>query len=140
VPLDEDADLIRYLRATEDGYPVIVEAYDHEYYWNSRIASYTGLPGVVGWQHHLRQQYPHHAEEVEQRGRDMQAFYTTASAEEMRAILARYEADYVVWGHLERSMSAGEQAGPLGELIAAGDLSVAYEAGETVLYRVERTG
>jgi uncharacterized membrane protein len=136
ISLKPDRDLIAYMRANIKGYPVIAESYLREYYWNSRISSYTGLPGVVGWQNHLRQQYPHHIEEVEERGRDMRLFYYTTSPTDILDLIRKYNIQYIVSGALEQSLTAGAQDATLRQLVITGHLAVVYDRDGTRLYRV----
>lgn len=137
IRLNTDADLIRFMRSRITGYPVIAEAYQREYYWNLRISSYTGLPSVIGWQNHLRQQYPHHDKEVLQRVEDIQWFYLTDNPDEILALVRKYNIRYIVSGELEQAIALSRQLVPLEQLVLAGRLSVVYENGMTRLYRVE---
>jgi uncharacterized membrane protein len=139
IGLAEDADLIRYMRANIKGYPVIAELYEREYYWNTRIASYTGLPTVVGWQNHLSQQYPHYATEIQQRVVDMGLFYVTSTPDILLDLIQKYDIEYIVSGRLEQSVFGGRQMAALEALVNSGHLSIAYKNGQTRLYQVERT-
>ena len=59
------------------GSPVIVEANCPEYRWCTRFTIYTGLPGVVGWNWHQRQQRVFTSTWVEARVADVGNFYNT---------------------------------------------------------------
>ena len=53
-----DLQAIQWLRAALPGIPVIAEAntWPILYGWGNRYAVYTGLPAVIGWDWHQRQQ------------------------------------------------------------------------------------
>ncbi|RPH55228.1 MAG: hypothetical protein EHM81_15025, partial [Chloroflexi bacterium] len=54
--LKHDYRAIRWMQDNVKGSPVIVESNCTEYRWCTRYTIYTGLPGVVGWNWHQRQQ------------------------------------------------------------------------------------
>lgn len=101
--LEEDYKAIRWMQENIQGSPVIVEANIPEYRWGSRFTIYTGLPGVLGWNWHQRQQrVSGRPGMVEERASDIVDFYLTRSIEEAEAFLELYEVQYVVVGALER--------------------------------------
>src|SRR5262249_33812221 len=51
-----DKSAIQWLQDHIDGTPTIVEGTRPLYRWGSRIAIYTGLPTVIGWDWHQKQQ------------------------------------------------------------------------------------
>jgi uncharacterized membrane protein len=100
--LANDYHAIQWLQDTVQGTPVIVEANTPEYRWGSRMTIYTGLPGVLGWNWHQRQQrVASETLAVTKRALDITSFYQTRSVEEAAAFLARYGVRYVVVGELE---------------------------------------
>jgi uncharacterized membrane protein len=58
IPLKPDLDAIRWLQDTVEGSPVILEMNTGNllYSWGSRYSIHTGLPSIVGWNWHQRQQ------------------------------------------------------------------------------------
>jgi hypothetical protein len=101
--LAEDFRAIRWMQDHVKGSPVIVEANTPEYRWGSRFTIYTGLPGVLGWNWHQRQQRAVGGDQVvTERALAIVDFYMTRSPEEARAFLERYDVSYVIVGQLER--------------------------------------
>jgi YYY domain-containing protein len=101
--LAHDYAAIQWVQEHISGSPVIVEAQIPEYRWGSRFAIYTGLPAVLGWNWHQRQQRAAVADlDVSQRAREITDFYLTQSAEQAQQFLDRYQVRYVVVGELER--------------------------------------
>ena len=136
--LSADYRAIRWAQASIPGSPVIVEAHTPEYrHWGTRFTIYTGLPGVVGWNWHQRQQRTITPDTwVYERVEDVGAFYRTTSTAEAVEFLRKYNVQYIILAQLERTWYAGpglakftEQEGTLWEKV--------YEEGETVIYRVK---
>jgi len=101
--LDEDYRAIVWMQENIKGSPVIVEANTPEYRWGTRFTIYTGLPGVVGWNWHQRQQrglVP--SEWITDRVEQIGDFYDTRSAEQALSFLRQYNVRYIVVGRLER--------------------------------------
>ncbi len=101
--LGEDYDAIRWMQDNLKGTPVIVEANTPEYRWGTRYTIYTGLPGVVGWNWHQRQQralFP--SNWVTDRVDAVRFFYDTSSDEYAHEFLSKYNVEYIIVGQLER--------------------------------------
>jgi YYY domain-containing protein len=101
--LDEDYRAIRWMQENVQGSPVIVEANCPEYQWCSRFTIYTGLPGVLGWNWHQRQQRALMSEQVWNRVNEINAFYATTDPAAAKAFLQKYNVRYIVVGQLERA-------------------------------------
>src|SRR5258706_1450248 len=103
--LSEDYRAIRWMQDNVQGSPVIVEANCTEYRWCTRFTIYTGLPGVVGWNWHQRQQRALIAPNlITDRIDDIGVFYTTTDIEAARAFLEKYQVKYIVVGQLEHNI------------------------------------
>ncbi len=147
VSFQGDLKAIAWFNDRVDGSPVIAEAAIGPYRGNgSRISNATGLPAVLGWDRHERQQrYP---EGIGQRMRDVRQLYDSPDPATKLEVLRRYDVAYVVVGDVERESrgrwngdnAVRRYASPVG--IAAFDgmvgssLEVAFSADGTTIYRV----
>lgn len=103
--LSQDYRAIRWMQDNVQGSPVIVEANCSEYRWCTRFTIYTGLPGVVGWNWHQRQQRASTSTNVIfNRVSEIGAFYTTPDIVAALAFLEKYQVKYIVVGQLERNI------------------------------------
>jgi YYY domain-containing protein len=106
--LQSDYNAIRWMQDNVIGSPVIVEGNTPEYRWGSRFTIYTGLPGVVGWNWHQRQQRAVQPETVvTDRIADIAEFYNTDSQAITRGFLEKYNVSYIVVGQLEKAFYPG---------------------------------
>ena len=102
--LSEDYQAIRWIQDFVDGSPVIVEASPTEYKFGSRYTVYTGLPGVVGWNYHQRQQRGGMSGEVWNRVNGIHNFYNTTDLKAAVEFLEKYNVKYIIAGQMENGM------------------------------------
>ncbi len=98
----EDAPIIAWLRRNVTGLPTILEAWGESYGPYTRIAMHTGLPTVLGWEHHVRQRGASD-DEVRRRKRDIMTVYHSTDIVQSLRILKRYGVTFVVVSALERA-------------------------------------
>jgi len=102
--LKQDYEAIRWLQQNVPGSPVIVEAHTGEYRWGSRITINTGLPAVLGWNWHQRQQREFvPGNDIWGRVGDIQQFYESEDLNVAKDFLAKYQVEYIVLGQLEQA-------------------------------------
>ncbi len=132
VPLAGDKAAVEWLRQHADPGSVLLEGLRPPYQWGGRISWHTGLPAVLGWDWHMRQQrsWPGGEEAVFRRQRDLQHFFASADP----AILRRYEVRYVILGDLER-LTYGEAA--LARIRRLPALTRVFASGGTAVYEVK---
>ena len=107
--LGQDYNAIRWMQQNVKGSPVIVEGNTVEYRWGSRFTIYTGLPGVVGWNWHQRQQRALTPPNwVTDRVDAIATFYNTTDVETARTFLKKYNVHYIVVGQLEQLYYPGQ--------------------------------
>lgn len=137
--LSEDYRAIRWMQDNAAGSPVIVEANCTEYRWCTRFTIYTGLPGVVGWNWHQRQQRGHVSLDVQQRVDDIGSFYVTLDINNARMFLKKYEVAYIIVGQLERNVyPALDGVDGLSKFPAYNGIywDAVYQDGATSIYKV----
>jgi uncharacterized membrane protein len=101
--LSQDYRAIRWMQDNVQGSPVIVEANCPEYRWCTRFTIYTGLPGVVGWNWHQRQQRALGPPTmVTERVDAIGQFYNTVSMGFAQDFLDEYDVRYIVVGQVEQ--------------------------------------
>ncbi len=93
---------VQWLRANVSGTPVELEATGGEYDARfARIATFTGLPTVMGWAGH-EYQWRGDDPNIAVRVADIKTAYTTTHVRTAEAILRRYNVRYVIVGSTER--------------------------------------
>lgn len=104
--LEWDRQAIEWLQDNVCGTPVVAEANTQPilYGWGNRYAMFTGLPAVVGWDWHQRQQRALEPESVSRRIRELRRFYETPRVDEATQFIERYGVEYIVVGQLERAI------------------------------------
>ena len=133
--LSEDYRAIRWMQDNIQGSPVIVEANCPEYRWCTRMTVYTGLPGVVGWNWHQRQQRVFTSRWVEERVAEVGNFYNSIDLQSARQFLDTYDVGYIVVGQLERAAYTPEGIAKFEQL--DGELwREVYRDGNTAIYEV----
>jgi uncharacterized membrane protein len=135
-PLDADYKAIQWMQENVKGSPIIVEGNTPEYRWGTRFTIYTGLPGVVGWNYHQRQQRAILSSEVvTDRVAAITEFYNTTIESVADAFLKKYNVSYVVVGELEYANFTREGLIKFDAL--NGKLwNAVYRDGKTVIYQV----
>ena len=140
-PLDlsQDYDAIRWMQENVQGSPVIVEANQVEYHWGTRYTVYTGLPGVIGWNWHQRQQRTlTPGDWVFSRVEEVNSFYDSTDLGFAKEFLRKYDVQYIVVGQLEKAKYLPEGI----EKFEAADgvlWSVVYQNQDTTIYQTLTT-
>jgi uncharacterized membrane protein len=133
--LSHDYQAIRWMQDHVQGSPVIVEANCPEYRWCTRFTIYTGLPGVVGWNWHQRQQRTLTPQLVQGRVDQVNSFYTTINEQAARDFLKEYNVRYIIVGQLERAEYPGLGLDKF-ERFNGKLWNSVYREGDTVIYQV----
>ena len=133
--LSEDYRAIRWMQSNIKGSPVIVEANCVEYHWCTRYTIYTGLPGVVGWNWHQRQQRGLMSTWVEDRVAEVGNFYESVDVEYARSFLDKYDVSYIMVGPLERAAYTPEGIAKFKQF-AGKYWTEVYRDGDTAIYQV----
>ncbi len=100
---------IHWVNRFVEGQPTLLEdlglPYTHE---SSRISTNTGVPSLIGWDHHMRERTAagneaRHNQEIEARKRDVEQIYRKEDKASVLGLLASRKADYLYVGSRERS-------------------------------------
>lgn len=124
---------VLWMRRAIRGTPVILEAQGASYQDFSRISMLTGLPTVLGWEHHVKQR-GNLPEEIDARREAVLQIYSSKTVPPAEALLRRYHVGYVYMGWLERKTYPSEGLRKFDS--DKGLFEVAYENRESKVYRV----
>jgi uncharacterized membrane protein len=141
IEMKYDYEAIRWMQENVQGSPVIVEAQIPEYRWGTRMTIYTGLPTVLGWNWHQRQQREFvPGNDIWGRAGEIQAFYTGTDNTLAQDFLAKYQVHYIVVGQLEQAYYFGSgldkfeaNDGTLWNEVYRNQGAVIYEVADVVL-------
>jgi uncharacterized membrane protein len=124
--LPEDYQAFVFMKSLEPG--VVAEAVGGQYSEYARVATFTGMPAVLGWPGH-ESQWRDNALQGSRQG-DIQTLYTTPDWAIAQEILNRYNIRYVYVGPLERSTY------PVNEEKFSLFLKLVYQQGNVTIYQV----
>jgi YYY domain-containing protein len=124
---------VLWMRRAIRGTPVILEAQGASYQDFSRISMLTGLPTVLGWEHHVKQR-GNPPEEIDARREAVRQIYSSKTVAPAETLLRRYHVGYVYVGWLERQTYPPEGLRKFDADKAL--LEVAYENREARVFRV----
>ena len=134
--LSQDYRAIQWIQDHVEGSPVILEGQTLEYSWGNRYTIYTGLPGVVGWNYHQRQQRALWANnDVWDRVDSVNAFYQSTDMTFVKDYLEQYDIAYIVLGQLERIRYYGDGLAKF-DTFDGVLWDEVYHDGDTVIYKV----
>ncbi len=139
VPLSFDYEALKWMQQHIPGSPVIAEGYNDNYYRSAtnRVAMYTGLPGIIGWSGHQRQQraiLP--GQFIDQRIRDVHTLYNSEAVLEAQNILTKYDVSYVYVGQLEWVLYSPVGLNKFDQMVEMGLLEEVYRNAGTSIYKV----
>lgn len=134
--LKPDYHALRWLQDNVQGTPTILEAHAVEYNWGNRVSVYTGLPAVIGWNYHQRQQHTGQHDEIWKRVDDVKRLYDTTDVDFALSLLNHYQVDLIMVGDLERAYYAPSGLEKFRTMAELGYLKVVYSRDNTVIYEV----
>jgi YYY domain-containing protein len=131
--LGPDKAAIRWLQENVEGSPVVLEGLTDLYRWGNRVSVYTGLPSVVGWDWHQRQQRVDYAWAVTQRRSEVDLAFSTPDVQRALDIMRKYDVRYVYVGELERAYYPADGIEKFGRMGTYG-LTPVYENEKVTIY------
>ncbi len=130
-----ERDAIEWLRSEAvSGSPVVLEGHGQLYRsLHTRVAIYTGLPTVIGWDNHQSQQRG--GAGVATRLRDVQRIYSTTVWDVALELMDKYGVEYVYVGEIERHYYPDPGLDKFTEMVGT-HLELAYSNPTVEIYRV----
>jgi uncharacterized membrane protein len=124
-----------WLQDHVDGTPTILEGTRPLYRWGSRFAIYTGLPTVIGWDWHQKQQRWGYQDQIDQRINDVNRMYLDPSPDATLAMLRSYGVTYIIYGELEQGFYPSARA--KFDAMVGKSLAVVYQQNNVTIYQVK---
>lgn len=142
VELGPDYQALRWMQDNIEASPVVAEANPPslgEAYRSTanRVAIYTGLPAIVGWDWHQTQQRSALSNSlIHQRMADNAQLFNTPDTEQALDLIERYNVGYVYVGPLEKIYYQENGLQKFEEMATMGALQVAYRQNDVTIYEV----
>ena len=136
-----DLEAIRWLLDNVVGSPVILEGHTPEYRWGARYSINTGLPTVLGWNWHQRQQRAAaNDQEVWTRADHVARIYNEPVPGLIEPILETYHVRYIVVGPLERAYYEPQGLEKFEQMVQEGTLQAVFRNDGVTIYEVMKDG
>ncbi len=132
-----DKEAILWLLENVGGSPVILEANGPLYHWTSRVSIYTGLPTVIGWDWHQKQQrmlMP--GGTIEGRIDDVRTLYTTQDDQTALSLLRQYGVSLIYVGQMEKAVYGEAGLAKFDRWVEQGILQLVHSNQEVKIYRL----
>ncbi len=136
IVLARDYAAIQWMQDHVSGSPVVLEAQIPEYRWGSRVSIYTGLPTVLGWTWHERQQRWGYQGMIDERLRDIKTMFDSTDTAQVSRLLQKYHVRLIYVGDLERAYYSAAGLAKFDSMAANGKLSVLYRSDGVTIYSV----
>jgi YYY domain-containing protein len=144
ISLANDYALIRWLQENVEGSPVVLEGRfaASEYHYNGRISINTGLPTILGWNWHQRQQHTLSplSQIVQQREYNIQYAYNSEDIPSVVNILSYYNVRYIIVSDMEIAIYPAAGLDKFNRMVEMGLLTIAYQANTGLIYEVNQAG
>jgi uncharacterized membrane protein len=140
-PLLRDYEALMWLRENVQGSPVVAEGAKAPPYRSlrGRVATYTGLPIIIGYPWHQTQQRSFVKEDlIGKREQDVNDLYNTPDPEAAQEILDRYDVSLVYVGDLERAHYVPAGIEKFAQMAEMGLLRSIYANEGVTIYKVVR--
>jgi uncharacterized membrane protein len=139
IPLQYDYQAFQWLRGTIQGSPVVLEGNAPLYRWASRVSVFTGLPTVIGWDWHQKQQRSIvDGAIIDQRIATVRTIYDTLDPNVALKEMKRFNVAYVYVGDVEREYYDPQGLAKFDKMANAGQLSIAYQNDRVKIYKVNQ--
>jgi YYY domain-containing protein len=139
--LRAEYDALIWMQDHIQGTPVVAESAAAPEYRSlrNRVTTYTGLPALVGYNWHQKQQrsiLP--PDTVDRRQADANQIFTTTDANVAWSLIAKYNVGYVIVGYPERLYYPSAGLAKFDQMVSEGRLRVAYKNPGVTLYQVTK--
>jgi YYY domain-containing protein len=137
ISLADDMAAIHWMQLNVDGSPVILEASVPTYRWGSRFSVYTGLPTVLGWDWHQKQQRWGYQWMVDERLEDVRQMYAEPAADRVLPLFKKYQIRYIIVGDMERAYYPAAGLVKFDQMVGK-HLDLVYTQGSVKIYLVRQ--
>jgi YYY domain-containing protein len=136
--LEYDRQAIEWVRANIPGSPVILEGNSPLYRWGSRFSIYTGLPTIIGWDWHQKQQRSIiDSFIIDSRINIVRAIYNTRDQNQTVDLLKRYRVAYIIVGDLEHAFYDAAGLAKFDTMVNVGKLQLVYQNERVKIYATQ---
>ncbi len=140
--LSEDAAAILWLQKNVKGTPVILEAHLPSYRWAGRIATFTGLPTLFGWEwHQIQQRNSVNASPIiNRRATVIEQIFNGTDINGALEAIKRYGIEYIFVGGVEHAVYNSTGLSKFATLVNQEELQIVFTNGQTQIYQVKKPG
>ena len=140
--LKYDFEAIQWMRENIQGSPVVLEGNAPLYRWGSRIAIYTGLPTIIGWDWHEKQQRSIiDPTIIDRRVATVRDIYDTLDVNTALTEMSQFHVKYIYLGDMERVYYNANGLAKFDAMLGMGKLKVVYQNEHVKIYEImDRVG